>query len=102
MVKDILQTKMLEFAKAKDTLRLGVIRYFLSQIKNKEIELRPQGIEITDAHIFKVLKKQIKQINETIETCEKANRAEALQKAKDEKVVLEEFVTLFPTEIQQL
>ena len=50
-----LKAKLLEYMKAKDTLRLGVLRCFLAQITNKEIELRPSGEELTDTHIAKIL-----------------------------------------------
>jgi len=98
---DEFKAKQVEFMKAKDAKRLDVLRFFLSQVKNKEIELRPQNIELTDEHVFKVLKKLIKQSNETIEVCEKGGRAEGLEKAREEKAVLEEFVEMFPQEIIQ-
>lgn len=101
MIIDQLRSKLVEYAKAKDELRLGVLRYFLSLVKNKEIELRPQNLQITDEVVFKVLKKQLKQLNETIDICQKAGRTEALDKANNEKMVLEEFAKLFPFDLNQ-
>ena len=59
MMLDQLKTLQTECLKSKDMAKLGVVRYFLSQIQNKEIELRPQKQELTDEVIFKVLKKII-------------------------------------------
>ena len=60
MILDNLRSLIVEYTKAKDMEKLGVLRYYLSAVKNKEIELRPQGVELNDEHAFKVLKKQLK------------------------------------------
>jgi uncharacterized protein YqeY len=96
MVLDDLRLKLVEYSKAGDVLRLGVLRYFLSQVQNKEIELRPQKIELTDEHAYKVLKKQIKQRKESIELYEKGGRKDLVDKESAELKVLEEFAQLFP------
>jgi len=96
MVLDDLRSKLVEYSKAGDVLRLGVLRYFLSQVQNKEIELRPQKIELTEKHVYKVLKKQIKQRKESIELYEKGGRKDLVDKESAELKVLEEFAQLFP------
>jgi uncharacterized protein len=73
-----------ESLKSKDMTKLGVVRYFISQIQNKEIELRPQKLELTEEVMFKVLKKVIKQKNESIEMCKKAGREESVAKEEAE------------------
>ena len=100
MILDQFKLKLFEYAKAKDQNRLDVLRFFLAQVKNKEIEMRPQGVELNDEHVYKALKKLIKQADETIETCKKANRAEALIKAEREKAILHEFMEIFPNELK--
>jgi len=99
MILEQLQAKMIEFAKAKDAERLGVIRFFLAKIKNKEIELRPQNQTLNDDHIYKVYKKLLKQLDETIDICTKAAKPEALAQAQREKVVMQEFESIFPKEV---
>jgi uncharacterized protein len=99
MVIDTLKSRVLEYYKAKDDLRLGVLKYFLSQVKNKEIELRPQNITLDDEMAFKVLKKQIKQRKEAIELYEKGGRKDLVDKESSELAVLEEFAKLFPFEL---
>jgi uncharacterized protein len=101
MILDQFKSKLVEYMKSGDVERLGVLRYFLSKVKNREIELRPQNQVLTDEIVYKVLKKQIKQINETIEMCEQAKRPEALDKAKKELVILEEFKQVFPVELRE-
>ena len=51
--------------KEKDSKKLDVLRFVNAQIKNKEIEVRPEPI--TDSDVIKVLKKYIKQRKESIE-----------------------------------
>ena len=96
---DQLQAKMIQFAKAKDVERLGVIRFFLAKIKNKEIELRPKNEVLNDDHIYKVYKKLVKQLDETIDICTKANKPEALSQAQKEKILMQEFEGMFPKEV---
>ena len=89
-----------ECLKSKNMSKLGVIRYFISQIQNKEIELRPQKQELTDEVIFKVLKKIIKQKNESIELTKKAGRDEAVAAEESDLAILIDLVKLFPEELQ--
>lgn len=99
MIIDDLKSKLFEYQKAKDTLRLGVLRYYLSQVKNREIEYRAQHMEMTDKAAFKVLKKEIKNRKENIELYEKIGRNELLEKEKAELGVYMEFAQLFPFEL---
>ncbi len=99
MVIDDLKSKIVEYYKSKDTLRLDVLKYYLSQVKNREIELRPQNQVIDDEIAFKILKKQIKQRKESVDTYEKAGRTDLVSKESAELAVLEEFAKLFPFEL---
>lgn len=100
MILEQLKTMQTECLKSKDMSKLGVIRYYISQIQNKEIELRPQKQELTDEVIFKVLKKIIKQKNESIELTKKAGRDEAVAAEESELAILKDLVKLFPEELQ--
>lgn len=99
MIINELRSKLVEYQKSKDMERLGVLRYFLSKVKNKEIELRPQGEELTDEVVFKIIKKLIKQRNEGIEMYTKAGRTESAQKEQRELDILMEYARLFPFEL---
>jgi uncharacterized protein YqeY len=100
MILDDLKSKQIEYMKAKESFKLGVLRFFLSQVKNKEIEVKGQGKEFTDEDVFKVLRKEVKNRKEGIDTYEKANRPDLLQKEKDELEVYLEYAKLFPFELE--
>lgn len=102
MITDVLKTEMLEAHKGKDMDKVGFLRYLLAAIKNKEIELRPQNLELTDEVIIKVLKKQIKQRNDSIENFQKGNRMDLVAKETKEKEYLEAYIKRFaPEEVLQ-
>ena len=96
MVIDELKSRLPQYMKNKDTLRLGVLRYLLSHIKNKEIELRTSEEDLGDEHVAKIIKKEIKKRNEVIELAEKAGREDVAKSEKEELSVLEEFSELVP------
>lgn len=100
MIVDDLRSKLVEYQKGGDALRLGVLRFFLSQVKNKEIELKGQKKEMIDEDVFKVLRKEVKNRKEGIEACEKAGRADLLEKEKAELGVYLEFAKLFPFDLE--
>lgn len=99
MVIDTLKSKVVQYYKEKDTLRLEVLRYFLAAIKNEEIALRPQGLEMNDEVAFKVLKRQIKQTKQAIEMYDKGGRKDLVDKENAEVEILIEFAKLFPYEL---
>ena len=100
MILDDLKSKLVDFQKSGDTLRLGVLRFLLSQVKNKEIEFRGQRNEMTDEDVFKVIRKEIKNRKENIELYEKISRNDLLEKEKSELEVYLEFAKLFPFELE--
>lgn len=99
MILDQLRSKLVEYAKAKDALRLGVLRYYLSKVKDKEIELRPSGELMNDDIAFKLLRKQIKERNQSIELYEQGKRQDLVDKETAELQVLKEFAQMFPFEL---
>lgn len=100
MIIDDLKSKLVDFQKSGDTLRLGVLRFLLSQVKNKEIEFRGQHKEMADEDVFKVVRKEIKNRKENIELYEKISRNDLLEKEKSELEVYLEFAKLFPFELE--
>ena len=89
-----MKSKLVEFQKSGDTLRLDVLRFLLSQVKNKEIEFRSQHKEMTDEDVFKVIRK------ENIELYEKISRNDLLEREKSELEIYLEFAKLFPFELE--
>jgi len=100
VILDEFKKKQIEFMKAKDEKRLGVLRMYLSQVKYKEIELRPQHLELNDEVTYKVLKKMVKQKLESIEMSKQANRQDAIDENTAELDILKEFMAFYPVEWQ--
>jgi uncharacterized protein YqeY len=94
MILDTLKSKLIEAQKAKDELRVSVLRFLFSAIKNKEIELRPQNQVLDDEKIFAVIKKQIKMRKDSIESYKAGNRQDLVDKETNELNVLEEYLAL--------
>ena len=85
IIEDIKKTM-----KAKNSSRLEVLRFLLSQIKNKEITLRPTPI--TDQDIISVIQKQAKQRQEGIEQFQSGGRKDLAEKEQKELMILKEFL----------
>lgn len=100
MILDDLRSRLVDYQKANDSFRVGVLRFFLSQVQNKEIEFRSQGKELTDEDVFKVLRKEIKNRKENIELYEKNGRQDLLDKEKMELDLYIEYAKLFPFELE--
>lgn len=84
--------------KAKEASKLEVLRFLNAQIKNKEIEVRPE--EISDADVTQVLKKYMKQRKEAAEQFSKAGRADLVEKEEYEAGVVAAYLPEMMTEDQ--
>ena len=76
--------------KSKEVDRLSAVRFLQAAIKNREIELRPNGI--TEQDIIAVIKKMAKQRKDSITEFEKAGRMDLVNKEKFELTVLEQYL----------
>jgi uncharacterized protein YqeY len=76
--------------KSKEADRLSAVRFLQAAIKNREIELRPNGI--TEQDIIAVIKKMAKQRKDSITEFEKAGRMDLVEKEKFELTVLEAYL----------
>jgi len=88
-----LQTRLAEDVKAamraKDSARLGTLRFLQAAIKQKSVDERR---DLTDADITAIIEKQVKQRRESIAAFEQAGRAESAAQEKAELAVLQEFL----------
>ena len=84
-----LQDEMKHAMRARDKLRLGVIRMALSAIKQAEIDHKT---EPTDDNITVVLTKMVKQRRESIKMFTEGGRDELADKEAAEIVALEDFL----------
>ncbi|MFA6081230.1 MAG: GatB/YqeY domain-containing protein [Patescibacteria group bacterium] len=97
MLRQKLQDDQLAALKAGEKTKLGVLRFILAQIKNKEIDKNPPaGGELTDEETLGVLRKVIKELKESVEAFEKGGRIEL---AEDNKKQLDIASVYLPKEI---
>lgn len=87
--------------RAKDKVRLGVIRMALSAVKQAEID---HNTEATDENIIAVITKMVKQRKESIKMFSEGGRDELAANEAAEVVALEDFLPqpLTAEEIEQL
>ncbi len=78
-----------EAMRAKQTARLGTLRFLQAAIKQKEIDDR---IELTNDQVLAIIEKQVKQRKESIAAFENAGRTETAEAEKAELDVLKEFL----------
>ena len=75
--------------RAKDTARLGTLRFLSAAFKQKEVDERR---ELSEAEITAIIEKQVKQRRESIAAFEQAGRTESADQEKAELAVLQEFL----------
>ena len=76
--------------KNKEPEKLSTIRMLQAAIKNREIELRPNGI--TEQDVLGVVKKMAKQRKDSISEFEKAARQDLADKEKQELAFLDAYL----------
>ncbi len=84
-----LKDEMKNAMRAKDKLRLGVIRMAISAIKQAEID---HNTEATDENIIVLLTKMVKQRKESIKMFTEGGRDELAAKEAAEIIALEDFL----------
>jgi len=75
--------------KAKEPIRLSVLRMMKTAVKNKEIEVRG---ELEDAAVIQTLSTLIKQRRDSIEQFTRGGRGDLAQKEAEEIKVIEEYL----------
>lgn len=91
-MREQLPTLMKEAMKAGDKKRLGAIRLIGAAMKDREIEARGLGKEMTEEDEQAVLRKMVKQRQDSIVAYEAAGREELAAQERDEVAVLSEFL----------
>jgi len=80
--------------KARDQLRMDVIRMVKAAVTNKEMELKK---DLDDAEMSRVMTTMIKQRRESVEQFEKGNRTELAAKERQEITILESYLPQAPS-----
>lgn len=84
-LSDAIKTAM----RARDTARLGTLRFLQAAITQKEVDDRR---ELSDDDVLAIVERQVKQRRESISAFEEAGRVETAEKEKTEILVLQEFL----------
>src|ERR1043165_2568993 len=81
-----------EAMRAKDAMKLGVLRMLKAALKNAAIEKSGPEAVMNDAETTQVIRKQVKQRQDSIESFEKGGRAELVAKEKEELALLNSYL----------
>ena len=84
-----IQKELTGAMKAKDELRLSVLRMLKTALHNRRIE---RGAELDDPEALAVVKSLVKQRRESVEEYRKANRPELAAAEEKEIVILETYL----------
>ncbi len=90
-LKDQLAEDLKAAMRAKDENRLNAIRMLKAAISNFELA-QPKDKAITEADLFGVAEKQVKQRRESIELFKQGNRADLVEKESAELAALEKYL----------
>ena len=87
--------------RAKEKLRLGVIRYLRSELKNAEIAKKQP---LTQEEVVEVLQREIKRRKEVLADYERAQRPELLTELKEEINIIKNYLPpqMTETEIREI
>ena len=88
-LRDKINADLTAAMKAKDNLRLSVLRMMKTAIRNKEIDLRA---ELEDGLAFQVLSTLVKQRKESIEQFTGGGRIDLAEKEAAEIKIIEEYL----------
>jgi len=86
-IQDDLKTAL----KNKDKLTVSTLRFLISAIHNKEIELLKRG-RLSDDEVILVIRQQVKQHQESIEAFQKGKRDDLAQKEAKELKILSKYL----------
>jgi uncharacterized protein YqeY len=84
--------------KAKDEIKVAVLRMVKTAIKNKQVELRR---DLKDEEVYALLSKEAKQRQDAIAQFQKAGRADLADKEKKELEILHQYLPS-PLTLQEL
>lgn len=93
-----------EAMRAKDAMKLGVMRMLKAALKNAAIEKSGPEAVMDDAETTQVIRKQVKQRQDSIASFEKGGRPELAAKEKEELAILSSYLpqAMSPEELANL
>ena len=102
VLRDRLMAEIKEAMKAKAAERLGTLRLILNALKERDIALRGENKEPSEAEELAVMAKMVKQRQESVKVYQEGNRPDLADKESAEIKVIEEFLPkqLSPAEVE--
>ena len=91
-LQERLDSDLKEAMRARDMLKLGVLRMLKSAFKYAAIAKAGAETELSDAEAVQVIRKQAKQRQDSIESFEKGGRAELANKEQEELSILNAYL----------
>jgi uncharacterized protein YqeY len=88
-LKESLLSDMKGALKARDSLKLITIRGLISEIKNQEIDV---GRELVEVEIISIISTQVKKRKEAAILFDKGGRKDLFEKENQEKKILQEYL----------
>lgn len=92
MLKDKIAEDYLAAFKGREVIRKDILGMVKSEIKNKEIELRGKDQEVSDEHVFAIIKKLIDGLSESLSHLQGSNRQDGVNEYLEQKKVLESYM----------
>ena len=89
MLVDQLTQDMKTAMKAREALRLSVLRLTLSELKNARIQ---KGEDLTDDDVIQILRREVKRREEAVEQYGQGNRPDLAEKEAAEAVILQTYL----------
>ena len=91
-IQERIDSDLKDAMRAKDAIKLGVLRMLKSALKYGAIEKSGAQGELSETEAVQVIRKQVKQRQDSIESFEKGGRAELVEKEKKEMSILNEYL----------
>lgn len=97
LLTERIQKDLVDAMRAKDELRLSVLRMMKAALKNKEIEkIRP----LEEAESLQVLQAMVKRCHESVEQFTKGGRMDLAQKETKEIAIIETYLPAAPSDAE--
>lgn len=91
-VLDKINKKLKEALNNGDKKIALVMRSLIAEIRNKEIDLKGRGSELTEEDVIQVIKKEAKKRNDAIDLYREGGRNDLVENEEAELKILEEFL----------
>ncbi len=92
MILENIKKDYIEALRSKEEVKVNTLRLLVSEIKNKEIELRTSGQEVTDEVVLTVLQKEVKKRRESSEIFSTNKRQDLADSENAEIAIIEQYL----------